>query len=184
VPLGAHSVIDSMPVVVPTASPVLSGEYSADLPPYRPRRGPGLLARRRSVPGRTLAAGAAACRYWSCAGAAAELRMLRPRPRPDIPGRAYLHVRVHLVPRLRGERPARRLSELRRRARPAPHPPAPPARNRPAIDQAGCPARMCSGIRSLIRPSAIKSRPHRVRHAMAQVANCWKQPRNAKVGDW
>jgi hypothetical protein len=64
--------------------------------------------------GRALAPGAAACRYCSCAGAAAELRMLRPGPRPGLLGRAYLHLRVHLVPGLRGERPARGLSELRR----------------------------------------------------------------------
>ena len=108
-------------------------------------------SRRRSIPGRTLALGAAARRYWSCAGAAAELRMLRPGPRPVIPGRAYLHVRVHLVPRLRGECPALGLSELRRRARQAPHPPGPPARSRRPIDQASCPARMRSGIRPLIR---------------------------------
>jgi hypothetical protein len=108
-------------------------------------------SRRRSISGWTLALGAAACRYWSCAGSAAELRMLRPGPRPGIPGRAYLQLRVHLVPGLRGERPARRLSELRRRARPAPHPPGAPARSRPAIDQPGCPARMRSGIRPLIR---------------------------------
>ena len=115
------------------------------------RRSPGRLAATAVDTGRALAPGAAACRYWSYAGAPAELRMLRPGPRPGIPGRAYLHVRVHLVPQLRGERPARRLSELRRRARPAPHPPGPLARSRPAIDQAGCPARMRSGIRPLIR---------------------------------
>src|SRR4029077_13613844 len=74
------------------------------------------------MPGPTLAPGAAGCRYWSCARAAAELRMLRPGPRPGIPGRVHLHVRVHLVPRLRGERPTQGLSELRRRTRPAPHP--------------------------------------------------------------
>jgi len=115
-------------------------------------RGRPGLPRRPPIPGRTLvASGAAACRYWSCAGTAAELRMLRPGPRPGIPGRAYLHVRVHLVPRLRGERPARGLSQLRRRARSAPHPPGPPARSGPAIDQAGCPARMPSCIGRLTR---------------------------------
>jgi hypothetical protein len=34
---------------------------------------------------------------------------------------------MHLVPRLRGEHPARHLPELRRRARQAPRPPAPSA---------------------------------------------------------
>ena len=104
-------------------------------------------SRRRSISGPAVAPGAAACRYWPCAGAATELRMLRPGSRPGIPGRAHLHVRVHLVPRLRGERPARHLPELRRRASPAPRPPGPPARRRPAVGQAGSPARLCPGIR-------------------------------------
>jgi hypothetical protein len=127
-------------------------------------------SRRRSIPGRTLVApSAAACRYWSCARAAAELRMLRPGPRPGISGRAYLHVRVHLVPRLRGERPARGLSELRQRARQAPHPPGPPARSRPPIDQASCPARMRSGIRPLIRL-------RRARAESTRVESVWHRP--------
>src|ERR1700722_18931535 len=83
-----------------------------------------------------------ACRYWADAGAAAELRMLRPGSRPGVAGRAHLHLRVHLVPRLRGEGPARRLPELRRRARPAPGPPGSYARRPPALDPAGGPARM------------------------------------------
>ena len=45
-------------------------------------------SQRGSHPGERLVApdaDAAACRYWSCARAAAELRMLRPGPRPGIP---------------------------------------------------------------------------------------------------
>ena len=103
---------------------------------------------RASIWGWTLAPGTAACQYWSCAGAAAELRMLRPGSRPGIPGRVHLQLRVHLVPRLRGERPARRLSELRRRTCPAPHPPGPSARSQPAVDRAGCPTRLRSGALS------------------------------------
>ena len=92
--------------------------------PARPsaRSAPGPPAPHRQM--------AAACRYWSHAGATAELRMLRPGPRPGVPRRAHLHLRMHLVPRLRGEHPARHLPELRRRAR-AGAPSARPTCSRP-----------------------------------------------------
>jgi hypothetical protein len=122
--------------------------------------------RRRSASERMFAGCAAACRYWSHAGATAELRMLRPGSRPGVPRRAYLHVRMHLVPRLRGEHPARHLPELRRRAREAPHPPGPSAHGQPAIDQKGRPARMHPGACPLIadrrrrQPRSVKNGRH------------------------
>jgi hypothetical protein len=102
---------------------------------------------------------ATSCRYWSSAGATAELRMLRPGPRPGIPRRAYLHIRMHLVPRLRREHPARRLPELRRRTRPASHPSGPSAHGRPAVDQEGYPTRMRPGIRPLIASRRVGAEP-------------------------
>ena len=101
------------------------------------------------------------CRYWSRAGATAELRMLRPGPRPGIPRRAHLHVRMHLVPRLRREHPARCLPELRRRTRPASHPSGPSAHGRPAVDQEGYPTRMRPGIRPLIAGRRAGTEPAR-----------------------
>lgn len=138
------------------------------------------LPHRRPVPGPTVALRAAACQHWSRAGTATELRMLRPGPRPGIPGRDHLHLRVHLVPRLRAERPARRLPELRRRTRPAPHPPGPPARSRPAIGQAGSTARLHPRIRPLIRPYRRRDRPDRRGAASpTRPRGCWIPRRGA-----
>ena len=45
----------------------------------------------------------------------AQLRMLRPRPAARQPRRAHLHLRMHLLRRLRGDPAGRRLPQLRRR---------------------------------------------------------------------
>lgn len=50
--------------------------------------------------------------------------MLRQGPAADRSGRDDLHLRVHLLPRLRRHQPARRMSQLRRRLHPPPDPPA------------------------------------------------------------
>jgi hypothetical protein len=57
---------------------------------------------------------------------------------------------VHLVPRLRGERAARHLPELRRRAGAAPGAPRSPAQGQPAVNEAGRPPRLRCARRSLI----------------------------------
>jgi hypothetical protein len=81
---------------------------------------------------------------------APKLRMLRLRPAQRRSARAHLHVRMHLLRRLRRETVGWRLSQLRRRSRFASDPPgggacAPPRLHR-ACDESA------SGLRSLKCP--------------------------------
>ena len=81
------------------------------------------------------------------------LRMLRPRPAAGFARRADLQLRVHVLCRVRGATPRRRVPELRRRLREAPDPAAGDARRQPGLDGArvrACRLRVSRSIRRLI----------------------------------
>ena len=89
----------------------------------------------------------------SCAGATTQLRVLRQGPAPDRSGRDDLHLRVHLLPRLRRHEPARGVSQLRRRL----HSPSDPPTSGPQ------PPSRVNGPRT--RPRLPARRVTRARHA-------------------
>ena len=99
--------------------------------------GPVGAADRRQLP----AAARRRLRTSAHARAAPVLRVLRPGSAAALAGRPHLHLRVHVLRRLRGRAARRRLPELRRQLRAAADPPGGAARG-------ATPPRPCAGSRS------------------------------------
>jgi hypothetical protein len=97
-------------------------------PPWRRYIRPNLAAPRQESGGACHVHAASS----SHAGATTQLRVLRQGPGPGRSGRDDLHLRVHLLPRLRRDEPVRGLSQLRRRLQSPSDPPTrgpePPSR--------------------------------------------------------
>src|SRR4051812_26375925 len=87
------------------------------------------------------------CRH---ARAPSLLRVLRPRPSAALARRAHLHVRVHVLRRVRRDAARRRGPELRRQLRAPAGPPARGARARSRLDGPGLRAR---GLRRAVDES-------------------------------